>query len=401
MQNLKNLITAFLQKLPKPYVKNALSRLPFIARFAGGTKSTASVIAHPNEPEDTVHGTPNLIGDRLLAVQNSQVSRVALRFIRSQLKHWGILKDRQIIGRHDCYYNCFPMHDAPAQERRGILELKIRQWQPVVDADFNRVWQGGAVQVWCWPKQLTEPGKTPVVETRCYQQPDAADALRLLHCQQGVEGQIWRQQVLIASRWWRQTPTTTEWSNFQRSVGLIPGALPTTLQTLPLLVRPWGKNQQPQHEIVTPTTEARLWRAVLLIAVALLSWEGARVYRIQQEIASVKSQQHAVTQKIAPLLDARQQGLLAQQTIAQLTALAQSHKQLRLINDLSGKIDITGPTRLVSWEYRPGTISIVLANPRLDHTGVMQALSQLPWAKDIGFDAETRTGSITLNIKLD
>ena len=46
------------------------------------------------------------------------------------------------------------------------------------------------------------------------------DTVLLIQCLDGVEGQIWQNNLLVGSRWWAQIPEPKEWINFQRIYSL-------------------------------------------------------------------------------------------------------------------------------------------------------------------------------------
>lgn len=77
--------------------------------------------------------------------------------------------------------------------------------------------------VWTWDNDdlvgvLPSSARRQAVPETLYHRPVEGFALR--SCIEGVEGQFWQSGALIASRWWPQSPSASEWSVFRRAVGV-------------------------------------------------------------------------------------------------------------------------------------------------------------------------------------
>ncbi len=85
----------------------------------------------------------------------------------------------------------------------------------VVDADND------AIGVWTWDGDMTLENGAPLSSVRVLPESlarvGAMDGARLVECLDGVEGEIWRDGVLTASRWWPSKPAPRDWLLFLRA----------------------------------------------------------------------------------------------------------------------------------------------------------------------------------------
>ncbi|MEM1193399.1 MAG: hypothetical protein AAGH42_08420 [Pseudomonadota bacterium] len=99
--------------------------------------------------------------------------------------------------------------------------------------------------LWAWSGDLKIDKDTPISTQRCLPESLAREPLengnRLVQCDEGVEGEIWQDSVLTASRWWPETPASREWQLFLRA----------------------GKQLGVGTNSVTPTPEHVPWRSDL------------------------------------------------------------------------------------------------------------------------------------------
>ena len=97
--------------------------------------------------------------------------------------------------------------------------------------------------IWGYPTSTQHPGRY-LPETLAQLPLD--NGARLVSGLSGFEGQIWREQNLVASRWWLKVPQETDWDGFiraaQESLGILDFPMPAAVQV------PW-RNDLPVFDI--------------------------------------------------------------------------------------------------------------------------------------------------------
>lgn len=315
-----------------------------------------------------------------------------------------------VVARSLCHYQLFDLTDIPVGRRDNALQLKMKQWSPFSDYESYHVWQGSQVQVWIWdkPKQLqlvTEAGiKTRLVMPETVLRPRAVPQLsspsvtgiatvQLIECLEGVEGQIWKNGLLIGSRWWPQLPSPIEWDQLQRSHGLPALAtIPSVLQ-LPLLDRPWGRHKAKGSKL----TAAHEQLAVMVgagILTMLLSWQLVGIFKWRQALVQRQAEISELTEKITPILSTRNQAMADKEKFEQILALNPFPSQLELIVQVAEKLP--GPeAKLLEWSYQTGTLSFTVETKQPDPTFYVKTFQAIPWFKEV--KAETGRGRNNTN----
>lgn len=156
-----------------------------------------------------------------------------------------------IVGRRFLRHNLFEVAEAlPEAKRKSALGLMVRRWSPFAATEFAAQWVGNKASVYAWDSTqitdaITAAGLDPA---RCSIWPETffraphGDGARLAVMSEGLEGQAWRQGLLVATRWWPTAPNPRDWMLFLRSAGIdltqnatgVPQAVESEL-----LIAPW------------------------------------------------------------------------------------------------------------------------------------------------------------------
>ena len=128
-----------------------------------------------------------------------------------------------LVGRQHCNFSRIRL---PAANKSGLeaARMKARQQQRFsnirmrIDQDHHDPRDAG---LWAWSgDQKIEDGKS-ITTRRCLPETMARipmnEGARLVPCGEGVEGEIWHNGVLTASRWWPVTPSLRDWQLFLRA----------------------------------------------------------------------------------------------------------------------------------------------------------------------------------------
>lgn len=301
-----------------------------------------------------------------------------------------------VMSRGLCYYRLFLLSDIPIARRAHVLQLKIKQWSPFTEYGNYNVWQGGQVQVWIWDKQqqqklLNEVGlkKTYIMpETVLRERPSTLDlSIRLIECLEGVEGQVWKEGILIGSHWWPEIPSPLEWEHFQRAHRLPVTPTVASAVQAPLLERPWGR-----HKAVGGNRLASYEKTGVIIGIAiftvLLSWQLATVYKFKQSLLQIQWDINELSEKITPVLTHRNQTLDDKQKIERLLRLSPFPSQLELITQVAEKLP--QDAKLISWIYAQGNLNFTIETPQPNPTFYVKTFQGINGFKEV--NAQTGSG---------
>jgi len=280
-----------------------------------------------------------------------------------------------IVSRRLCHYRLISLADVPLARRENVLRLKIRQWSPFKEYYSYPVWHSNEqVQVWIWDKQLQDEQvkqlnfkKVVAIPETLLRLRPPIDILRLIHCLEGIEAQVWQRNALIASRWWAQMPTVTEWIQFQRTHSLpIQIDIPDPVD-LPLLPRPWGR---PRANIVHfgVAQEATLVTVIVALLTSLFTWQGVNLWQWYQATQQINTQIEQATTQIEPLVQARTQALNYKQQAEELLQLNVYPSQLEILHQVLEKLPHNENTKLLEWLYQWGELRITVETDKLDPT---------------------------------
>ena len=134
----------------------------------------------------------------------------------------GLLPPVVVVPRALCEFRRYRRR-APGRAGLSAVALKARAELLAgrsdhvlhIVADRAGAKAGDGVGVWVLPAVRGE-GARYLPETLARTPLGERNGVALVHMQPGVEGQVWEAGALVASRWWRQLPTRTDWQLFMR-----------------------------------------------------------------------------------------------------------------------------------------------------------------------------------------
>lgn len=312
-----------------------------------------------------------------------------------------------VIGRALCLYRLFVLDNIPANERSNALAVQLSQWSPFPETGRYVVWQGGKAQVWIWDEAdrvlaagKTDGGKAVVMPETILQEPPAdQDAVRLITCGDGVEGQIWRDGILLSGYWWNALPTPERWARFLAANDLAPDTPLPEPQEKTWLAKPWARSAASGGSASLFGHE-KLWLAVLgsLLLLAFV-WQMTSVWKWRQGLTMQTAHIAALTRKMEPLITARAQAILdrgAAERLAQLTAYPGQLEILAAVNKAIPQKDI----KMVGWHYRAGSLSFTLAGKNLNPSVYVKVFLGQPFFYEVTSARSGRPGQLTLTMKV-
>lgn len=253
------------------------------------------------------------------------------------------------------------------RQKDSALSLKVEAWSPFDDTGYAVAWSGNVACVFAWDKkqvqsQIREFGYDPI---KCKVIPEAfirhniSDGLRLVRCVNGVEGQFWKDGILMASRWWQKTPPVNDWYLFSRIAGQQAGnGLPDIIEPV-WLDKAWHEkpNSGDLISYVINYQPARVFATVLLILpvtffLAQTTTYMAQNWLINKEIAAIEGASQSIRAS-------RLNALIALEAAEDISSLHKYPHQIEILARAHSLLYEHGVT-LLSWEYDSGDLEFGL-----------------------------------------
>ncbi|WP_203594708.1 hypothetical protein [Wenzhouxiangella limi] len=278
--------------------------------------------------------------------------------------------------------------------------LKIEAWRPLSEARYWIGWQDNIAHVWAWVGNdlalSTGPGERAVPESALYA-PDE-DGARLVACLEGVEGQIWRDGQLQASRWWARTPSTAEWGAFTRAAGQAPEPTPD-VQKLRLDVRPWARRVANDDNLWAHNERTVVWAAATLLALTA-GWQLGALWQTHATLDQVEQQLAEQRTASAEQLAARDQALSARARTEDLLQLSPQRSALQLLREVVETLPEN--VELREWQHQADSLSLLLAaSPAPDPETLVRALQDVSGLSEITAERSRQAGQLVLSAALD
>jgi|WetSurMetagenome_2_1015567.scaffolds.fasta_scaffold05640_2 hypothetical protein len=307
-----------------------------------------------------------------------------------------------VISRALCHYHCFDLREIPINRRDAVLEMQIQQWSPFGKANSFSVWNQGVAQTWVWDFSIIETAqidqnlKNPYALPETLLRPKLENGVQLLKCLDGVEGQIWKDNILIASRWWAEIPDIKIWQNFLRAYNALE-FVDVPLQQTGFLAQAWGKSRTAFRS--SGLLQER-WLVGVLSTIFLmaLSWEGVFVYKWQSAYSSLRKEIETLNEKANPILTAKTQTLNEQKHIERLLGLDAYPNNLELMAKIAEKLPQN--IKIIEWHYQIGDLSFVLEGSPLEPSYYVSTYQSIPSFGDVKSNSKL-TNQLTVSMKVN
>jgi hypothetical protein len=277
-----------------------------------------------------------------------------------------------VLARALVHFKSFPLADIPRNQRVAALRMQIKQWNPYASAGSCVVIERDTAMVWLWDQgrvsgAIVEAGLQPArvkIVPETLLAPQLNNGLRLLKTLDGVEAQVWKSNILSASRWWPAQPAAEEWEAFQRDAGLAERApLPGMAQAPPLLAEPWARATSLD---TYRSLDTRVERLVYVFGIVLLGaatlWYGIHVIKNSAAVKAKGKELDALNQKAQPVIAARNQAQAALLRVQALLGNDPYPNQLQLMARVAEVLPRNG-TVVREWNFQGGKLKLLLAVP--------------------------------------
>ncbi len=332
-------------------------------------------------------------------------------------KAWGAIEC--VIARAHLKFRCLDLKNVPEDQRASAALLQAQHASPFRHAGVSVALVGEAAYVWMWDAtqitdQLLAGGIAPSTIARYLPEPlllpppasaDQAQSVRLMRCADGFEAQAWQSGVLMASRWWLETPDDQQWRQFLRDASVSssgPGTahLPAPV-SLNRLEKPWAAplRQQSAHQSTLMTRAALAGGAVLAI---MSGYQSVTWWRLDQAITSQREKLTELEQKAQPVQQARAEAFVALEQINYLAGLDSFPQQALLLAEVGRKIPGNGPV-LKEWDYKPGKLKLTIAQSAqtsLSAAAMITALTETGWFREVRADGASNATQLVLEMEV-
>ncbi len=318
----------------------------------------------------------------------------------------------QVLSRALCRFRYLPFHDLPKKDRLGYLQVQLLTWAPFPEPEFALVMgeQGAVVLAWdqaafnerCATAGIpANPGRL-IPETLLH--PALHKGVTLRRCLEGVEGLVWREGVLVASRWWPQMPAADGWLNFQRGAGVLPEDQEIEPPTLDEAVlwsgTPWaeprrlsellGRDRFYEHVVIAFATLALMLPSLWLVK-GWLATDG-RVTALTREMARLE-------EAAQPVMQARTEAMDALVSLEAMARVVDHPNPVILLAHLSRQLPKDGTVlREFSWEKEQVRL-VILPPPAKSRIVYVEALESGGWlnhVREVAPDSETAEQGVVL-----
>lgn len=297
-----------------------------------------------------------------------------------------------VLSRSFCAYSTLDGAAVPARKRQGFVDMAIARWAPFPDPQSHVEWVGDRAMVWTWSKSQAlalddaAPPRHCVPESLYRGQPHPQGE-ELVAMAEGLEGRIWRDGVLYASRGWAETPDLHEWNEFRRGAGLPPAAVLPEPMPYPLAEHPWqsrrpgssvGEVLGQQRELLSMLVVGGVSAVLCALLVASLALKVS-IWQVDRDIARRE-------QALGGILDARDKAQADAAIARKLLAMRPPGGQLELLAAVSGLM--RGAWQLTEWQMVDADhLEVKARMPGADPRAVVAA-----WEKSGRFTDVSATG---------
>jgi len=232
-----------------------------------------------------------LFTPKLIAISKDDENRV--------LNKSGILGQRiKVIPRANCAFRRYRLKGGGKLNMQAVLLRASNEAHS--DHDKFKIFKdpdSKNATVWSYnSKNISRIRSLP--ETLCLK-PHSSGS-RLVKCMSGLEGQVWDNGVLVASRWWHDNPSVEEWTSFIRVAPLdfeadaFKRPAPEVVDynnNLPLI----SFDKYKLEDIVTPK---RISEFAFIAALFVLSFTSTKYFHYSTKLSNIESQKTEISTSV-------------------------------------------------------------------------------------------------------
>jgi len=308
------------------------------------------------------------------------------------------------VKRSACVFAHFNFSNLSQSLKQKSLSIQLKKISPFKNFEQYVIWVENDAMVWIW--QSSENNlKTKQIKDKIKYIPETIltgsrqkDLIELTKLSTGVEGRIWKNSLLIGSRFWTKEPELHEWNLFLRTHGLKPMAELPKSQPYTLLKEPWYKPTIYQEIFTWIKIIHPLWY-ISYAAIAVLSFQLTSIVQLSQVNNSLQRQYEQSLQSANEIVTARELAFDSRKSIHQLQQLSPWPMSLKTLADSLQLITDMDAT-INRWSFNNGELTLDINAKTPDPKLFVEKFESSPFFEDVRINNQTRNSNISLILKV-
>jgi hypothetical protein len=246
--------------------------------------------------------------------------------------------------------------------------------------------------LWTWPAPEIKNGETAPSIPRSFPETLVRTPLssgqRLVDCLDGVEGQVWDDGVLMASRWWPKPPSQSQWLAFMRSARLKTDEMDLTLP--PISEVPWRKDLPFLQGIIDLGQSLATPMRLLVVSGAVLGaafiYSGTQYLHYQQTLRELRAEITVRKEVVSDVLADRNQAV---QNLKSINTMARMVDSTALLSGIAGVLEkVQGEDmQISSVSLSDGQLRVIVkGKPEINGAALVKALEDSAAIKQVSID---------------
>lgn len=298
-----------------------------------------------------------------------------------------------LVARELCMFLSVNAAEVPARRRRNYLATTVRRQAPFAEAGFHAEWVGSRAMVWAWAAGGMldvegHAGRAPrrLLPESLFRGEARNGGSELVAMDEGCEGRVWRDGLLVASQWWPAPPGHRAWSDFLRGAGLALAPDVPMVQDAPLRAQPWTAHRAPAWTDVAARHRGTAMAVASGVLALVLAFPLGGALRLIGQTMRVERAIAAEAPGVQKILDAREQADAHLRAIDALLALRPPATQIQLL-DAVGRAMPQPEWALLEWRMGDaGSLEVVARMPNADPKALVQAWESSGRFRDVAVD---------------
>ena len=312
-----------------------------------------------------------------------------------------------LVGRELCLFLEVNAEKVPAKQRAAFVATSVRRNAPFPDPDFGLSWEGGHASIWYWSRARIQgllgnpPSRVKYFAEALFIDRAHDDHVQLLALEAGVEGRVWKQGRLIASRWWPQAPEKSVWFSFLRGAGTAVDATAGVPMAESTAIAPvqWNTSNTNQ-KLLLPELGPYLPRLILafgIVVTVALGWQIGSIIRAKIDSWRAHAAAQDMDDTLRSILDARSNTDTYRAEIDQLLGLRQSVPQNQLLAEYS-RLATGKDWQIKLWRQpAPDRLEVTLAMSNPDPELLVSSWEASPLFKDVSTQLSRQQNEVAIN----
>ena len=182
--------------------------------------------------------------------------------------------------------------------------------------------------------------------------------IRLVKSNQGTEGQIWENELLKVSRWWKDKPDELEWSLFTRNSGLLSEKdeiINSNISNPEWFETPWINDKLSLDKSFKLLKNRNILIPLMTLLATPLFFLISQYVTYSIMSHNIQSQLSLIKEDTQNIRIQRRNAISNLSSIEQLISLNNHPHQIEILSSIHSQISPLGLS-LITWDYAPGKL---------------------------------------------